>query len=44
MILLVLAVLAAIAIATGSWLWFALVVCIALLFAVIKIGSWTIGG
>ena len=33
MTLLVLAVLAAIAIATGSWLWFTVVVCIPLLFA-----------
>jgi hypothetical protein len=42
MTLLVLAGLAAIA--TESWLWFGLVVAIAILFALIKIGSWTLGG
>ena len=44
MILLTVALLAAIAIALDAWLWFGLVVAIALLFALIKIGSWTIGG
>ena len=44
MILLTLAILAAIAIALDAWLWFGLVVAIALLFALIKIGSWTIIG
>jgi hypothetical protein len=44
MTLLILAFLAAIAIALQAWVWFAIVVGIALLFALIKIGSWSFGG